>query len=49
MRKLFSEYSLTMLAAVTSIIIFNIFSSVMYYGDNTPLEQIIRSWVGRLT
>lgn len=49
MRRLFSEFGLTMLIAIVSIYIFNIFSNVMYSGNNTQMEQIIRSWVEHLT
>lgn len=49
MRRLFSEYGLTILTAIISMYIFNIFSSVMYSGNNTQMEQIIRNWVVHLT
>lgn len=49
MRKLFSEYGLTMLTALVSAYIFNIFSKVIYSGGNPQMAQLIKSWVGRLT
>lgn len=48
MRRLFSEYGLTILVAIVSMYVFNIFSSAIYSGDNTQMAAIIRNWVSNL-
>lgn len=44
MRKLFSEYGLTILTAIVSIYVFNIFSS-MFYLEGNIFEEILIGWV----
>lgn len=47
MRKLFSEYGLTILTAVVSMYVFSIFSSSFYKPGNQFVE-ILKEWIEHL-
>lgn len=49
MRRYFQEYGLTILAAITSAYVFDVFSRIAYGGNNNQMWQIIKDWIGRLT
>lgn len=48
MRKLFSEYGLTILTAIVSMYVFNIFARVFYLEGNM-FKEILSLWIGKLT
>lgn len=47
MRRLFSEYGLTILSAIVSIYVFNIFSKMFYLKGN-KFEEILIEWISHL-
>lgn len=47
MRKLFSEYGLTIITAIVSIYVFNIFSNC-FYKEGSIFVEILKEWINRL-